>query len=90
VVARDEAGNINYEDAASVKFTANTSAPGAPLSLDVADISIKASSNWRLAVSWSQPTAVGSGVAKYKVLRSTDGTNFGEVASVSSTRSLLL
>lgn len=85
VVARDEAGNINYEDAASVKFTANTSAPGAPLSLDVADISIKASSNWRLAVLWSQPTAVGSGVAKYKVLRSTDGTNFSEVASVSST-----
>ena len=85
IVSVDEANNVNYEDTASVKFTANTSAPGAPLNLDVADISVKASSNWRLALSWSQPTALGSGVAKYKVLRSTDGASFGEVASVSST-----
>lgn len=85
VVARDEAGNVNYDDAASVEFTANTSAPGVPLNLDAADISIRATSNWRLAVSWDQPTALGSGVASYKVLRSTDGTNFSEVASVGGT-----
>ncbi len=85
IVSVDEANNVSYEDAASVKFTANTSAPGAPLNLDVADISVKASSNWRLALSWSQPTALGSGVAKYKVLRSTDGVSFNEVASVGST-----
>lgn len=85
VAARDEAGNINYADAASVTFTANTAAPGVPLGLDVADISIKATSNWRLVLSWEVPTSTGSGVAKYKVLRSTDNATFNEVASVSGT-----
>lgn len=85
VVARDEAGNINYEVSASVKFTANTSAPGVPLNPDIADISVKATSNWKLALSWEKPSSVGSGVAKYKVLRSTDEDNFQEIASTAGT-----
>ena len=85
VVARDEAGNINYADASSVKFTANTSAPGVPLNVDVADISVKATNNWKLTISWEKPASVGSGVARYKILRSTNGTDFSEVASTSGT-----
>ena len=85
VVARDEAGNINYQVAASVEFTANTAAPGIPINAEIADISIKATSNWKLALSWEKPTSVGSGVAKYKIWRSTNGTNFSETASTSGT-----
>ncbi len=85
VVARDEAGNINYEVASTVKFTANTAAPGVPLNLDIADISVKATANWKLALSWEQPASLGSGVAKYKILRSLDNVTFSEVASTSGT-----
>ncbi|MCL4384244.1 fibronectin type III domain-containing protein [Patescibacteria group bacterium] len=70
VVAKDEAGNVNYGTYAEATFTANTSAPGAPRNTDVSDISIKSTSNWKLAVSWDAPTSVGSGIATYKVYRS--------------------
>lgn len=70
VVSRDEASNINYGDYASIKFYANTSAPGVPRNLDVADISVKTTKNWRLTVSWDEPEDLGAGVAKYFVYRS--------------------
>jgi len=85
VVAKDEAGNINYATAASTTFTANTPAPGVPLSLDIADISTKATSTWKLALSWNQPSTVGAGIATYKVFRSTDGVNFTDIASTAGT-----
>ncbi len=85
VVAKDEAGNINYATAATANFTANTAAPGMPLNIEIADISIKATSNWRLAVSWEAPTNVGAGVAQYRVYRSTDNVNFAQVASTAGT-----
>lgn len=85
VVAKDESGNINYATAASVTFTANTTAPGIPLNASIADISVKATSNWKLAISWEEPTNVGAGVASYKVLRSTGNNTFSEVASTSGT-----
>ncbi len=75
VVAKDEAGNVNYNSYSSVNFTADTSAPGVPRSLDVADISIKASENWKLAVSWEEPSEVGAGVETYQVYRSTSGSD---------------
>ena len=65
VVAKDEAGNINYATAASATFTANTPAPGVPLNLDIADISTKATSSWKLALSWNTPSTVGAGIATY-------------------------
>lgn len=82
VVAKDEAGNVNYNAYASVKFTANTSAPGAPSNLDVSDISIKATSNWKLTASWDIPTETGAGVSVYKIFRST--TNSACTTSLSS------
>ncbi len=83
VVAKDEAGNINYATYASVTFTANTSAPGLPLNADIADISVKATSNWKLAVSWEEPTDVGAGVAQYRVYRSVDDITYTQIASTS-------
>jgi hypothetical protein len=85
VVAKDEAGNINYATAASATFTANTPAPGVPLNLDIADISTKATSSWKLALSWNTPSTVGAGIATYKVFRSTDGTDFTDIASTAGT-----
>jgi hypothetical protein len=85
LVAKDEAGNINYATAASVTFTANTPAPGIPLNPDIADISIKSTSTWKLALSWNVPSTVGAGIANYRIFRSTDGTNFTNIASTAGT-----
>jgi len=86
VVARDESNNINYSNYSSVLFTANTPAPGIPLNIDVADVSVKATSNWRLAVTWDAPTSLGAGVSAYRVERSTSpGSGYAQVGSSSST-----
>ena len=85
LVAKDEAGNINYATAASETFTANTAAPGIPLNVDIADVSIKTSSTWRLALSWNEPTDTGAGIASYRIERSTNGINFSQVATTSGT-----
>lgn len=71
VIAKDEAGNVNYDDYAVIDFTANTSAPSVPRNIDVADISTKATSNWRLAISWDVPEDIGAGIKQYKIFRST-------------------
>jgi len=75
VVAKDEAGNVNYDVYSSINFTCNTSAPGVPRNVDVADISIKATSNWKLAISWDEPSDIGAGVSTYKIYRSTTATS---------------
>ena len=85
VVAKDESSNVNYDTYSSVAFTANTSAPGAPLNPDVVDASVKVTSNWRLALTWEAPSSVGSGVANYKVYRSTNNVNFNVVATTTTT-----
>ena len=74
LVARDESGNINYENYEKVTFKYSGSAPGIPRNVDVADISIKASSDWKLILSWGAPTSIGAGVANYKVYRSLEKT----------------
>lgn len=89
VVAKDEAGNIDYNTYAEVDFYAETESPGMPVNLDISDVSIKETSSWRLALSWDEPVATGSGVAAYKVYRSgtteancsTDMSDFDYVAS---------
>ncbi len=79
VVSKDEAGNINYSNYASTTFTANTTAPGIPLNIDIADVSVKSTSSWKLAISWEAP-ATGT-VATYAIYRSIDGTTFSQIAS---------
>lgn len=89
VVAKDEAGNINYSTYASFDFSYTGSAPGMPTSVDVADISIKSSSNWRLVVSWNAPQNVGAGIAYYQVLRkpgiSSCSEDIGQFVAVGTT-----
>lgn len=90
VVAKDEAGNIDYNNYASVSFTADTSAPGIPKKMDIADISVKTLEAWKLAVSWEAPDASGSGVAAYKVYSSTAtaascSTDFSDFSYLAST-----
>ncbi len=81
LVAKDEAGNINYATMATTTFTANTSAPGIPLDLEIADVSTKSTANWKLAISWSKPSNIGAGIANYRVTRSNDNVVFTEIAS---------
>lgn len=80
VVTKDEAGNINYANYASVTFTANTTAPGIPLNVDIADVSVKSTSSWKIALSWEVPSGGGT-VDHYAIARSTDGTTFAQVAT---------
>ena len=85
VVARDESNNINYSSYGSATFTANTPAPGIPTNIDIADVSVKANNNWRLAITWDQPASVGAGVSAYRIYRSTDNISFTQVGTSSST-----
>lgn len=75
IVTKDEAGNVNFSNYASVTFTANTTAPGIPLNIDIADVSVKSTSSWKLAISWEEPSN-SDNVNSYAVYRSTDGTNY--------------
>ncbi len=77
----DVGGTINYGSYTSVSFTANTSAPGIPLNLEISDVSIKSTSAWRLALSWTAPTDVGSGVEEYEIYRSSDDSTYTLLAS---------
>lgn len=85
VAAKDESGNINYSNYSEVTFAANTPAPGMPLNTDVVDVSIKSTSNWRLALTWDGPSNTGAGISTYKIYRSTDGVSFSSIGSSSST-----
>lgn len=90
IIAKDEAGNLNYDYYASINFTYSGSAPGIPRSLDIADISIKSSEKWRLALTWDNPANIGAGVASYKVYRSAEDascssqySDFSQIATTS-------
>ncbi len=90
VVAKDEAGNIDYNNYATVEFTANTSSPGIPLNTEISDVSVKETESWKIAISWEPPTDTGSGLSTYKVYRSnvlgaTCSSNFEDFTYISST-----
>ena len=77
----DVGGAINYGNYASVSFTANTAAPGIPSGIEISDVSIKSSLSWRLALSWTTPSDVGSGVSNYQIYRSDDGDSYSLLAT---------
>ncbi|KKS93597.1 MAG: hypothetical protein UV68_C0019G0001 [Candidatus Collierbacteria bacterium GW2011_GWC2_43_12] len=82
VVAKDEAGNIDYKQYAQVSFSANTAAPGMPVNMDIADVSVKATSSWKIAITWQEPTDGAENVATYQVWRSDDGgVTYKKIAS---------
>ncbi len=76
IVTRDEAGNVNYNNYEKISFFANTVAPGIPMDMEIADVSVKSAEAWRLAISWDSPLDEGSGVHSYKIYRSADGKEF--------------
>ena len=80
VTAKDSVGNINYGAYVSKDFYVSTAAPGIPLNVEIADVSVKSTSSWKLAVSWEEP-ATGD-VAKYEVHRSTDNATFSRISSI--------
>lgn len=85
VAARDESPSINYASYSTATFTANTPSPGIPVNADIVDVSIKSTGNWRLALTWDQPSYVGAGISNYKVYRSINNSTFTFVGSSSST-----
>ncbi|TXG76410.1 hypothetical protein E6P97_03535 [Patescibacteria group bacterium] len=84
LAAKDDSGNFDGTQFTSVNFTASTAAPGVPQNLDISDVSTRATSTWKLAMSWSVPTQVGAGIAGYRVYRSTDNSTFTQVGSTSA------
>ncbi|NTU69333.1 hypothetical protein HGB13_00680 [bacterium] len=56
VVAKDEAGNIDWLNFSKVPFRAETSAPAAPTDVNVNDISDKDANQYRMVISWIAPT----------------------------------
>jgi len=85
VAAKDESENINYDNYASIVFTANTYSPGIVSSIEISDVSTKITSNWRLAITWDTPEDVGIGITKYVVYRSADNENFDPIGNSTST-----
>jgi hypothetical protein len=86
IVAKDESDNINYASYGTASFSANTAAPGIPLNTDIVDVSIKATQNWRLALTWDEPASSGSGgISSYQIYRSSDGARYTSVGSSAST-----
>lgn len=82
VVARDESFNINYATYISTTFEYAGTAPGIPLNTVVTDISNRDTSNWRLSVSWDEPTNIGNGISYYEIYRSnTNSTCIADFAS---------
>lgn len=85
IATKDVTGNFDGTKFTSITFTTNTVAPGTPQNLDIADISTRATSTWKLALTWSAPEQTGAGITSYRILRSTDDTNYDEVGSTSGT-----
>lgn len=76
MVAKDEAGNVNWNNYASANFIANTVSPGIPLNLVVNDTSDSVTGRWSLTLTWDPPTFAGNGIADYVIERSIDDHTF--------------
>jgi hypothetical protein len=70
VVAKDEAGNIDYSLYSKIDFVSDSPVPGIPQLMEIADVSDKESKIWKLSVNWEAPEATGSGEIGYKIYRS--------------------
>ncbi len=83
IATDDVPGTFDGSQSTSITFTASTTAPGAPQDVDISDVSTRATSSWKLALSWAPPTLPGSGVNSYRIYRSTDGATYSQVGSTS-------
>lgn len=84
IIAKDEAGNVNWSNYASAVFIANTVSPGIPLNLSVSDTSDRARSRWSLTSTWDRPSFEGNGIATYVVERSEDDHTYAVIGKTSS------
>ena len=81
VVAADQAGNIGYNNYASVNFFAETSAPGVPGNIQIFDTSDRENAEYSIAVKWVKPDELSLGnFDGYVIYRSEDNLNFTEIA----------
>lgn len=85
LMAKDQSQNFSNTNVATVSFSAVTASPGPPQNLELSDVSIRATSSWKIALSWSAPQLPGAGIASYKIYRSTNNVNFVEVGATSTT-----
>jgi hypothetical protein len=76
--ANDTVGWSNY---VQTNFTCNTAAPGIPKNVMITDSSARESERWQLTINWDQPDQVTPDFNGYSIERSTDGTNFSEIAT---------
>jgi hypothetical protein len=83
VVAEDEAGNVNYENPASVDFYALTPAPSAPTATQIFDISNRDTSEFAISMKWSEPSKA-NGFDGYEVYRSEDNVTFESAGTTKS------
>lgn len=84
IATKDVTGNFDGTQFTSVDFDTATTAPGPPRNLDSSDASIRATSTWKIALSWTAPDLSGAGISSYKVFRSTDNVTFSEVGSTTA------
>jgi len=84
LMAKNQAGNYSTQNVAHVDFTANTAAPGAPANFDISDLSVRATSTWKLAMSWAAPQLNAGGIDTYRIFRSTDNVTFSEVGNTTA------
>jgi len=80
VVAVDNNDNYSPTKAIHGTFELNSTYPDAPLNLSVADLSIKDSQLWRVAVTWEEPVYKGNGDLTYIIYRSGNGSIWTEVS----------
>ncbi len=84
VCAMDEAENIDYDLYAYVDFEADTSAPGAPVNIQIFDTSDRENQEYSIALKWSPPVSINEdNFDGYIIYRSDDDETFKEVASTS-------
>jgi hypothetical protein len=84
MVAKDEAGNANWNSFASANFIANTVSPGIPLNVTASDTSDRNTSRWTITLTWDKPTFEGNGIKDYVVQRSLDGHTFATIGNTST------
>jgi hypothetical protein len=86
VVAKDEAGNIDYNLYASIEFTADTSSPPIPSNIQAFDTSDREAQEYSVAVKWSVPSGIdANNFAGYAIFRSEDNIAFTEIATTTGT-----
>lgn len=93
VVAVDDNNNVNYNNYASVEFSATTSAPKIPKGLIITDSSNRDEEVYSITLIWNASTVTRSAVDEsdnetitYLILRSADGGDtYTEIATTEST-----